>query len=77
MCLGVHIGINTDADGRARALLQCDRVEYVELGLALHIEAGNAGIQGLAHLRTGLADTRKNNFVDIATGSNHPGQFSA
>jgi len=74
---GVHVGVDADADRGATVFGQRHGVEYLQLGLALHVEAANACAQGLAHFGAGFAHARKDHLAGIAACGQHAVEFTA
>ena len=68
--LGVHVGVDADADRCAQAHGLGDFAEHLQLGLALDVEAANAGLQRLAHLGAGLAHAGED-LRRVAAGGHH------
>ena len=60
--LGVHIGVDANADRRDSSAGQCDFVENVDFSLALHIEAANPGKQRFTHFEACLANAGENDL---------------
>lgn len=77
MRLGVHVGVHADADRSLHAQLERHFVEHVDLGLALDVEAADAGLQRLAHFGARLAHAREDDLARIAAGGQHALQFTA
>ena len=57
--LGIHIGVDSNADGRFLGKLQSHLIDHVQFGHAFYIEAQNTCLQGLANLSSRLAHPRK------------------
>ena len=72
----IHIRIDADADGGDLATGDRHLAQHIQLGFTFHIEAGDAGLQGLLHFSAAFAHTRKNHVLGLATSSQHPGQFA-
>ena len=72
----IHIRIDADADGGDLATGDRHLAQHIQLGFTFHIEAGDAGLQGLLHFSAAFAHTRKNHVLGLATSGQHPGQFA-
>ncbi len=74
--LGVHVGIDTNADRCAQSHGLGHFAQHVEFCLALHVEAANADLQRLAHFCARLAYAGKDHLRRVAAGRNHALQFA-
>ncbi len=77
MGLGVHIGVDAQADAGALAFSQRHLVEHQQLGFALDVEAAYAHLQRAAHLGARLADAGEDHLGRVAAGGQHPLQLTA
>ena len=75
--LGIHIGIDPQAQGGLLAQAHGDGVEAVQLGHGLDVEAADAHFQGPGHFRFGLADAGEDHLAGLGAGRQDPFQFAA
>jgi acyl dehydratase len=77
MRLRIDVRVDANADAGALLLRERYRIEHVEFGLALDIEAGDARSERLAHLVSRLADPREDHLGRVCTRRQHPCQLAA
>ncbi len=73
----VDVGIDAQGHRRAPSHRAGDRIEALELRLALHVEAADAGGEGRADLLLALADPGEDDALGPAAGGQHAREFAA
>ena len=76
VCLGIHVGVDADADRGLLAGGHCHGAEHVEFSVAFHVEAADAGVERLLHLSAGLTYAGKNDLGGISACGQHALQLT-
>ena len=66
--LGVHVRVDPQADGCLLAQAAGHQIEALQFGGRFHVEAEDAGVQGLLHLGFSLADPGEHHLAGIGAG---------